>query len=103
MQIMVILRKSFSLFHTYFGGKEQRTLSSLKSVLFQNSYPGIINIMYIEKTPNRTSNISTFQGFRGCIIQTLKTTKTLKNHKNKKPEFIYEKILVLQPTGVYTF
>jgi len=27
--------------------------------------------MYIENTQNKTSNISTFQGFRGCIIQTL--------------------------------
>jgi len=40
--------------------------------------------MYIEKNQNKTSNtgISTFQGFQGCIIKTLKTTK---NHDHKKP------------------
>jgi len=37
--------------------------------------------MCIEKTQNKTSNISTFQGSRGCIIQTLQTTKTIKNQK----------------------
>jgi len=53
--------------------------------------------MYIEKTQNKTSSISNFQGFWGCIIQTLKTTKTITNHKkqiNKQPKYIFEKILV---------
>jgi len=40
-----------------------------------------MHIVYIEKTQNKTSNTSTFQGFWGCIIQILKTTN---NHKNIK-------------------
>jgi len=44
----------------------------------------LINIMYIEKTQNRTTNISTFQGFRRCIIPILKTIEKHKNLINQK-------------------
>jgi len=42
--------------------------------------------MYIEKLETKEVIISTFQGFRGCVIQALKTTKTIKNHKNHKKQ-----------------
>jgi len=57
--------------------------------------------MSTEKIQNKTSNISTFQGFRGCIIQTLKTTKNHKKPKNqkkpKKPAFIFFKSWFFHP------
>jgi len=38
------------------------------------------------KTQNKTSNISTFQGFRGCYYSNFKNHKTI---KNKKPGFFF--------------
>jgi len=40
--------------------------------------------MYIEKTQHKISNISTYEGFRGCIIQTLKPQKTIETIKKTK-------------------
>jgi len=38
------------------------------------------------KDSKQVINISTFQGFRGCIIHTLKTIKTMKTIKNKNKQ-----------------
>jgi len=52
--------------------------------------------MHFEKTDskNKTSNISTFRGFRGCIIQTLKPQKP---QKTKKMNLFLKQIWFFHP------
>jgi len=58
-------------------------------------------IMYIEDS-KQNNNISTFQGFWDCVIQTLKTTKKRKNYyKTKKPKIIFERILLFSTPGLH--
>jgi len=85
-QIMILFYIShFSLFHTYFLGKEHSYNYTIAFIMCHNLYKPIKNIMCIENTQNKTSNRpnSNFQGFRGCIIQVIKTKKTIKNKKTK--------------------
>jgi len=68
----VFLHKSFFRYFTLILG--ERTFMELPLLSLYIIYM-YLNIMYVEKTQNKTSNISAFQGFRGCIIQTLKRFK----------------------------